>query len=251
MMKKQTIKVCWMYHNIMDLYGDKGNMMVLSARCQKRGIECIIDTLEIGQELDLSQYDLLFLGGGADREQVLLMKDLIGRKENIKKAMDEGAFVVLICGGYQLFGQYYIAADGTKIDGLGFFDYFTEAGSDYKRCIGNIAIKTNLEGNEITIVGFENHGGQTRNVTQAFGSVLSGYGNNMDDHMEGFFNGQVIGTYMHGPLFPKNPEVVDFVIYKCLQKHEPTLQLSDLTPLDDTLEYAARDVMLKRLEVNS
>lgn len=250
-MEKQTIKVCWMYHNIMDLYGDKGNMMVLSARCEARGIECVIDTLELGQEKDLTTYDLLFLGGGADREQVLLMEDLLKRKDNIKQAMEKGAFVVLICGGYQLFGQYYIAADGTKIQGLEFFDYYTEAGSDYKRCIGNIAIKANLEGQEVTVVGFENHGGQTRNVAQPFGSVLSGYGNNMEDHMEGFFNGQVIGTYMHGPLFPKNPEVADYVIYKCIQKNNPTFQYSDLTPLDDTLEHAARDVMLTRLQIKA
>lgn len=128
-----------MYHNIMDLYGDKGNMMVLSKRCEKRGIECEIVPLEIGQEMDLTSFDLLFLGGGADREQVLLMEDLLKRKQQIAKAMEQGTFVVLICGGYQLFGQYYIAADGTKIEGLKFFDYYTEAGSNYQRCIGNIA----------------------------------------------------------------------------------------------------------------
>lgn len=249
MFEKRTIKVCWMYHNIMDLYGDKGNMMVLSKRCEKRNIDCIIDPLEIGEDKDLCQYDLLFLGGGADREQVLLMEDLLRRKTQIQQAMDQGTFVVLICGGYQLFGQYYIAADGTKIQGLNFFDYYTEAGSDYKRCIGNIAINANLDGLEVTIVGFENHGGQTRNVATPFGTVLSGYGNNMDDHMEGFYNGQVIGTYMHGPLFPKNPEVVDFVIYRCLKKQDPTFLFTDLMPLDDTLEHAARNVMLKRLNI--
>ena len=249
MEEQRTIKVCWMYHNIMDLYGDKGNMMVLSKRCEQRNIKCIIDTLEIGESKDLTQYDLLFLGGGADREQVLLMEDLLQRREQIQQAMEQGTFIVLICGGYQLFGQYYIAADGTKIEGLKFFPYYTEAGSDYKRCIGNIAIRAKLEGKEYTIVGFENHGGQTRNVDQPLGDVLSGYGNTMEDHKEGFYNGSVLATYMHGPLFPKNPEVVDFVIYKCLKKQNPAFTLDQLTPLDDHLEYAAKSVMLKRLQI--
>ena len=102
-MQHNKIRVCWMYHNIMDLYGDKGNMMVLSKRCEKRGIECEIVPLEIGQEMDLTSFDLLFLGGGADREQVLLMEDLLKRKQQIAKAMEQGTFVVLICGGDQLF----------------------------------------------------------------------------------------------------------------------------------------------------
>lgn len=233
----------------MDLYGDKGNMMVLSKRCEKRGIECEIVTLEIGQEMDLTAFDLLFLGGGADREQVLLMEDLLMRKQQIADAMNQGTFIVLICGGYQLFGQYYIAADGTKIEGLNFFDYYTEAGSNYQRCIGNIAISAKLDDMTTTIVGFENHGGQTRNVKTPFGKVLSGYGNNQQDHMEGFYNGQVLGTYMHGPLFPKNPEVVDFVIYKCLKKQDSTFQYKNLTTLDDSLEQKAREVILKRLHI--
>ena len=148
---ERSIRVCWMYHNIMDLYGDKGNMMVLSSRCARRGISCTIETMEINQPCDISSYDLLFFGGGADREQTLLMKDLLSRKEQIKEAMNQGAFIVLICGGYQLFGQYYIAADGTKIEGLKFFDYYTEAGSDYKRCIGNIAIRAHLDDQDIVM----------------------------------------------------------------------------------------------------
>lgn len=248
-METRKIRVCWMYHNIMDLYGDKGNMMVLHHRCEQRNILCQIDTMEIGDDVDLTSYDLLFLGGGADKEQILLMDDLLKRKQEIAKAMEQGTFVVLICGGYQLFGQYYIAADGTKIEGLKFFDYYTEASKDLQRCIGNIAISSNLDDLETIIVGFENHGGQTRNVNQPLGSVLSGYGNNMEDRMEGFYNGQVLGTYMHGPLFPKNPDVADFVIYKCLHKQDPSFHLHDLTLLDDELEKKARDVILHRLKI--
>ncbi len=109
------VRICWMYHDIMDLYGDKGNMMVLKKRCEARGISCTIDTLEIGEEKDLTQYDLLFLGGGADKEQMMLIDDLLSRKENIKQALKQGTFALLICGGYQLFGQYYISADNCLI----------------------------------------------------------------------------------------------------------------------------------------
>ena len=116
----KELKILWMYHDIMDLYGDKGNMLVLTQRCRKRGIEITIDTCGIGEQKDVREYDLLFLGGGADREQMMLMDDLRARKEQIAQAMAEKSFVFLVCGGYQLFGQYYIAADGSRIDGLGF-----------------------------------------------------------------------------------------------------------------------------------
>lgn len=243
------LHICWMYHDIMDLYGDKGNMMVLTKRCKDRGIDVVIDTLAIGEERDVSTYDLLFLGGGADKEQMMLMDDLHSRKDNIKQAMDQGTFVLLICGGYQLFGQYYISADNEKIEGLKFFDYYTETGSNGTRCIGNIAIECDLDGEHITAVGFENHGGQTRNVTTPLGKVLHGYGNSFEGKQEGFYNGQVLATYMHGPLLPKNPKIADFVIYKSLKKRNPEITLQDLAPLDDTLEQKANDFMLHRLHV--
>lgn len=245
-MEQLHVHICWMYHDIMDLYGDKGNLMVLQKRCEDRGIDVSITTCAIGQELDLTQFDLLFLGGGADREQVLLMDDLQKRRDNILQAMEQGTFVFLVCGGYQLFGQYYIAADGTKIEGLKYFDYYTEAGSDYQRCIGNIAITCHLDGHDITAVGFENHGGQTRGVTKPLGDVLFGCGNNVDDHQEGFYNGQVFATYMHGPLLPKNPEIADFMIYKSLKKNHPDFTLEQLVPLDDTFEQAAKQRILDR-----
>ena len=168
------MKVVWMYHDIMDLYGDKGNMMVLKKRCLDRGIPFELDTCGIGEEKDLSEYDLIFLGGGADKEQISLIPDLLSRKENIKKAMDEKTFVLLICGGYQLFGQYYIAANNEKISGLQFYDYYTDTGKAGSRCIGNVVIDADLDGLKTRIVGFENHGGQTLNVTHPLGKVVKG-----------------------------------------------------------------------------
>ncbi len=246
---KHSVNVCWMYHDIMDLYGDKGNIMVLKKRCLDRNIEFHLDTCGIGEQKDLSQYDLIFLGGGADKEQISLIPDLLSRKENIKKAMDEHTFVLLICGGYQLFGQYYIAADGSKIEGLKFYDYYTDTGKEGKRCIGNIILEADLDGLKTKIIGFENHGGQTENVKSPLGKVLKGYGNSFDAGYEGFYDGKILGTYLHGPLLPKNPQVADFVITKAIQKRNPDFSLNDLQPLEDLFEEKARKALLDRFQI--
>lgn len=243
------LNVCWLYHDIMDLYGDKGNMMVLTKRCLDRAIDIQIDTCAIGEEKDLTDYHLVFLGGGADKEQKMLIHDLLARKENIIAAMEAGTFFLLICGGYQLFGEYYISADNEKIPGLGFYPYYTTTGANGTRCIGNIAVACDLDGEHIVAVGFENHGGQTCNVTMPLGVVLSGHGNSFDGGKEGFYDGKVLATYMHGPLLPKNPKIADFVIYKSLKKEYSDLKLTDLATLDDTLENQARDKMLARLQI--
>lgn len=240
------LRVCWMYHDMMDLYGDKGNIKVLRKRCEDRGIVFKLDTLALNEEKDLSGYDLIFIGGGADREQALIYQDLIKRKDNILKAINEKSFILLICGGYQLFGSYYLDQDGHKIEGLSIFDYYTEASTVDGRCIGNIAVECELEGKPIKLVGFENHGGQTKGVKTPLGKVLKGHGNQYQSGFEGFFHPQVIGTYMHGPLLPKNPEMADYIIKKGLAKRGQDTTLEDL---DDTLEKKAKNALLKRLEV--
>lgn len=246
---KHSLRVCWLYHDIMDLYGDKGNMMVLKKRCEDRDIDFVLDTCGIGEKKNLCDYNLIFLGGGDDKTQFSLIPDLLSRKENIKQAMDENTFVLLICGGYQLFGQYYTASDNQKIDGLKFYDYYTDTGADRTRCVGNIIIEANLDGIKTQIVGFENHGGQTKNVSKPLGKVLSGYGNTFDSGYEGFYDGKILGTYLHGPLLPKNPVVADFVIMKALQKDDPEFKFEDLKPLENPFDEVARDVLFKRLNV--
>ncbi len=236
-----------MYHDVMDLYGDKGNIQVLKKRCLDRGIEVIVDTCAMHEKKVLKEYDLLFIGGGADKEQSLLYEDLLSRKQDILEAIENQTFILLICGGYQFFGQYYIDNKGREIKGLGLFDYYTKSDPNVGRCIGNIAIRAILDEQEVIVVGFENHGGQTHGVTTPFGQVLSGHGNMYQSNREGFYNGQVLATYMHGPLLPKNPEVADFIIQKALMRQYGKVELE---PLDDTLEIAAKKVILKRLNVS-
>lgn len=240
-----NLKILWMYHDLMDLYGDKGNIEVLRVRAEKRGIECTVDTCTIGETKKISDYDLFFMGGGADREQNLIFEDLLSRKEDIREAIESGTALLLICGGYQLFGKYYKDQDGVVVDGLGFFDYYTESTDRSHRCIGNIAIETTMDNETFKVVGFENHGGQTMNVSSPFGKVLSGHGNAYGAGYEGFMTDQALATYMHGPLLPKNPKIADAMIRRGLKKRYGAVELQ---PLDDEIENKAREVMLRRLK---
>ena len=235
-----------MYHDLMDLYGDKGNIETLRYRANKRGINVVVDTCTLQEKRNIEDYDIFFLGGGADKEQTLIYKDLLARKESILKAKESGTAFLLICGGYQLFGQYYLDQDGQKIDGLGIYDYYTESSDRDHRCIGNIVVKTNIHDKEVTVVGFENHGGQTKAVSNPFGKVLVGHGNTYKGEYEGYMDAQTIATYMHGPLLPKNPAIADEVILRGLNRRYAVDQLEQL---QDTLENAAHDAMLKRLNV--
>ena len=240
------LKILWMYHDLMDLYGDKGNIETLRYRASKRGINVVVDTCTLQEERNIEDYDIFFLGGGADKEQTLIYKDLLARKESILKAKESGTAFLLICGGYQLFGQYYLDQDGQKIDGLGIYDYYTESSDRDHRCIGNIVVKTNIHDKEVTVVGFENHGGQTKAVSNPFGKVLVGHGNTYKGEYEGYMDAQTIATYMHGPLLPKNPAIADEVILRGLNRR---YTVEHLEALQDTLENAAHDAMLKRLNV--
>ena len=242
-----TIKILHMYADMLDLYGDSGNMEVFSYRCKMRGIECIIDKYSIDSPMpDFLAYDLIYIGGGADLEQQHISADLLKCKEGIAKAYKGGTFLFLICGGYQLMGKYYRDADGNDIPGLGLFDYYTVApDSRRKRCIGNIVIKTGITGTPVNVVGFENHGGQTQGVKNPFGKVLYGNGNCSKSENEGYCEKNVIATYLHGPCLSKNPEITDYMIEYCLSRNSG--EKVTLTPLDDKLEKECRTVMLQRL----
>ena len=235
-------KILYLYPDLLDLYGDSGNIEVLKYRLQKRGIECQVDTYSILEDKpNFSDYNLIFMGGGADREQSILSEDLVKYKEDIISAIDKGVFVLLICGGFQLFGKYYKDADGQVIDGLGIFDYYTVSVGKRNRNIGNIIIESQIDGEPYKVIGFENHGGITYDISNSFGKILYKNPNNTYD-FEGFMLDNVIGTYLHGPLLSKNPALADYIIkvgLKCKNKKE-----IELEPLDDELENKCRDVLI-------
>lgn len=246
----KEIKILYLYPDILDLYGDIGNIKVLKYRIEKRGFSAIIDTYSIGDKApDFSAYDIVFSGGGADNEQKILSEDLVKYKEEIRKAVNEGVFFLLICGSYQLFGKYYKGVDEEIIPGLEIFDYYTEAIEDRsKRCIGNIVLETEIDGEKTKVIGFENHGGQTFDTKENFGSVLFGNGNKFGDSNEGFRMKNVIGTYLHGPLLSKNPKIADFIIkYSLERKYKEEVNLE---ALNDEFEEKCREQLLGKFLEN-
>ena len=246
----KEIKILYLYPDILDLYGDIGNIKVLKYRMEKKGIFVIVDTYSIGDKApDFSSYDIVFSGGGADNEQKILSEDLVQYKDKIKEAVNKGVFFLLICGSYQLFGKYYKGVDGEIIPGLEVFDYYTEAIEDRsKRCIGNIVLEIEIDGEKTKIIGFENHGGQTFDTKENFGSVLFGNGNKFGDSKEGFRINNVIGTYLHGPLLSKNPKLTDYIIkYSLERKYGEEVNLE---PLNDEFEEKCREQLLSRFLEN-
>lgn len=242
----KELKILYLYPDILELYGDYGNIQVLKYRLEKRGFKAIIDRYSMDDNAPcFKDYDLVFAGGGADNEQSILAEDLIKYRENIKEAVSSGVFFLLICGAFQLFGKYYKGVEGNIVPGLGIFDYYTEAINDRKkRCIGNIVIDANLDGTITKVIGFENHGGQTFDVKNSFGKVLFGNGNKFGDSEEGFWEKNVIATYLHGPLLSKNPDVTDYIIKYCLErKYNEKITLEHL---NDSFENKCREQLIER-----
>ncbi len=253
--EEKSIKILYLYPDMLELYGDYGNIQVLKYRIESRGYKAIIDRYSIGDVApNFNDYDIVFAGGGADNEQSILSEDLVKYKENIKEAVNNGVFFLLICGAYQLFGKYYKGVEGNIIPGLEVFDYYTVANPDRKkRCIGNIVIDANLRSSnndtdstesniKTKVIGFENHGGQTFDISNSFGNVLFGNGNKFGDAEEGFFNNNVIATYLHGPLLSKNPELCDYIIKYCLdRKYNENVVLESL---NDEFENLCREQLL-------
>lgn len=246
----ETLKILHMYPAMLDLYGDSGNVEILRYRCQKRGIRLITDKHDLGDtDTDFTKYDIIYLGGGADFEQQLLADDLLSLKDSIRSAYESGVYFLMICGGYQLMGKYYKDSNGKKIPGLGLFDYYTVASTNKReRCIGNIVVETQLEGERYRVIGFENHGGQTEAVSTPFGKVLAGNGNKFSSPAEGYTEENVTATYLHGPLLSKNPKLADHIIAYCMKRKTG----QDYTPvkINDKLENDCRRQLLTRLLKN-
>ncbi|HLA24355.1 MAG TPA: glutamine amidotransferase [bacterium] len=240
------LTLCHLYPDLLNLYGDRGNLMTLAHRAQWRGIAVRIEERRLGDPVIPGEHDLYFIGGGEDRQQRLAVEDLRAVKgPALREAAASGAVVLAVCGGYQLLGHYYRPSDGEDLVGVGLLDLTTEhPGPAARRLIGNIVIRSPHLGGA-TLVGFENHGGRTRLGPRAspLGQVVVGFGNNGEDHTEGAVGGTVYGTYLHGPLLPKNPRFADHLIQMALRRR---YELVDLAPLDDTLEVRAHDAAVVR-----
>lgn len=258
------LTIGWLYPDLMNIYGDRGNILILQKRCEWRGIETDIKNIDLNsKEKDLASCDLLMMGGAQDAEQAIVAKDLIQKKKTLSAMIENGVPGLYICGGFQYLGKYYQLANGEKIEQLGILDIYTE-NPGKRRLIGNIAITVNNEleiekkkysskfgiyNSKIIFVGFENHGGRTKLglKVKPLGKVIYGYGSNDEAKEEGAVYKNTIGTYFHGPILSKNPELADFLITKALEKkYKKEIKLQEL---DDSLVFKAREIILKKISV--
>ena len=235
------LTISWLYSSKMNIYGDRGNVIVLNQRARWRGIDTVVREVEIGDAIP-PDTDIFFFGGGQDQEQIAVSRDLRGAKgEAIKAAVEAGAGMLAVCGGYQLLGHEYRPHDGETLPGIGLFNLESTAGPE--RFIGNVVVES--EWGEL--VGFENHSGLTflGANQEALGTVRVGHGNNGKDGNEGARYKNAIGCYLHGSLLPKNPVIADWLISAGLNHRTGC---GDLPPLDDRSELAARASAVARAE---
>lgn len=238
------LTICHLYPDLLNVYGDVGNVLILKHRASLRGIDVNIVNCSIGDDLDTDNTDIIFFGGGQDFEQSIVSDDLNNvKKQPLTEYVEEGKVLLAICGGYQLLGKYYTAPNGEKIEGLGILDIYTEGGNT--RFIGNTEI-VNEEFNE-TYVGFENHSGRTYiNSHKPLGKCVHGYGNNGSDGYEGCIYKNTFGSYFHGSFLSKNPEFADRLLTLALQKKYG--EEIKLEPLKDEFELKAKQSIIERLE---
>lgn len=236
------LNICHLYPDLLNVYGDIGNILVLKYRAQQRGIKINVSNVSIKDSFPIDKYDIALFGGGQDYEQAIVSKDMVEtKKDDLTEYIEKGKVLLAICGGYQLLGKYYTTPEGEKLDGLNILDIYTEGGDT--RFIGNTVIK-NEEFNE-TYVGFENHSGRTYiGDLKPLGKVIAGYGNNGEDKQEGCIYKNTFGTYFHGSLLSKNPELADRLLSIALKnKYGEDINLE---PLDDNLEIKAKEFIVTR-----
>ncbi len=226
----------------MNSNGESGNVIALARRCAWRGFAVRVSALGIGEALDAEEHDLFFIGGGPEHETELAREDLAGEKgDALRHAVEEGAVLLSVCGGYQLLGRSYPARGGGESPGISLFDARTVGGD--ARFVGGVAAECCLEGARGTLVGFENHSARTYlgPACRPLAKVFRGCGNNGEDGYEGCVYRNAVGTYLHGPLLPANPRLADWLILRALQRRHG---IASLAPLDDALEEAAhRDAL--------
>jgi lipid II isoglutaminyl synthase (glutamine-hydrolysing) len=237
------IRVAHLYPDYLNIYADRGNIAVLERRSSLRGHSIDVTGVEPGDRLDASSFDLLYVGGGQDREQALIAPDLAARADTIATAVSGGTVLLAVCGGYQLLGRGYRGRDGSRLPGAGLFPLETVAGG--RRLIGNVLLEADLDGVPTRVAGFENHAGRTLLDAGArpLGRVLAGYGNDGESGFEGCRVGTAIGTYLHGPLLPRNPVLADWLLSRALEHAGGD---GSLEPLGDELERLAHTVAASR-----
>ena len=229
------LNIAHLYPDLLNLYGDSGNLLCLKKRLEWRGIDCRITPLLSGRDFVFDDYDIIFIGGGQDFEQSLVLRDLTRRKVfSLADAVEGGAVILAVCGGYQLLGRYYETHKGERLDFTGILDFYT-VGSK-KRLIGNFEFKTS---EKIKVIGFENHSGKTYlgQGISPLGRVIFGAGNNGRDKTEGARYKNTFCTYSHGPVLPKNPDFCDLLLQKALERKYGEVCLA---PLDNSPELLAR-----------
>jgi lipid II isoglutaminyl synthase (glutamine-hydrolysing) len=241
-----NIVVGHLYPDYLNIYADRGNMAVLARRAALRGHELQVRTIGVGDEITRGEHDLLYVGGGQDREQALIAPDLAARRDELAAALDDGTALLAVCGGYQLLGRFYRDQGGAELPGAGIFPHETVAGEG--RLIGDVLIECELDpGERMTVAGFENHAGRTRldPGAEPLGRVLAGHGNDGESGFEGCRAGRALGTYLHGPLLPRNPRLADWLLRQAMA-HGTGGEPPELAPLDDGLEGRAHDVAAQR-----
>ena len=248
-----TLNIVHLYPDLLNLYGDRGNIQCLRMRCKWRGIDAQVIECNLDDHPNLASADIVLLGGGSDREQQIVCTRLQKIRRDLHDYVEDGGSLLAICGGYQLLGHYYDTADG-RMEGLSLVDLYTEQGSP--RLISNIILRNEALPDALPgvfpdhlpyeIVGFENHGGRTYiGSNMPFGKVLHGHGNNEKGACEGVLYRNVIGTYLHGPLLPKNPHVCDLILQRALNR-KYGVSLTCFPVLDDSLEKEANRAVVKR-----
>jgi CobQ-like glutamine amidotransferase family enzyme len=242
---KRKIVIGHLYPDYLNIYADRGNIAVLERRAAWRGIGFDYRTIGLGDEVNPDEHDLYYVGGGQDREQALIAPDLATKGGRLREAVEAGAAFLAVCGGYQLLGRFYRDRSGAELPGIGLLPHYTVAGE--RRMIGDVLLACELEpGQQRTLAGFENHAGRTYldEGAEPLGRVVAGFGNNGDDGLEGSRVGNALGTYLHGPLLPRNPWLADWLIARALARR--LVNPPDLEPLPDDFESSAQRVSAER-----
>ena len=237
------LRIGHLYPTLMSVAADRGNLFSIEKRCKWRGIATQVEQIFVRQTPDFTQYDLILFHGGADREMEVASKDIQAKATSLREAAEANVTFLSICAGYQLLGHYYKPFQGPELKGVGLLDMYTEGGST--RFMTHMALECNFaETGRQVLVGYENHSGRTYlgSKAQPLGKVLAGWGNNGKDGGEGASYKNVFGTYLHGPLLPKNPWFTDFIIQRALERRYGKVELA---PLNDSTENAAHDAALK------